>query len=157
MELYTLLAKELLEAFDRKKKGPPHEGVSASMRGEMAVLRMLASEENPVTAGHISKTLCMTTSRIAAVLGSLQKKELIERICDKEDKRRVLVTLTPKGLALCKARKQRVINDMSYMLSQLGEEDAKHFVRLTKRVHDIMPPPPPMDETEILNEGECSE
>ena len=156
MELYTSLAKELLQAFDRKKKGPPHEGVSASMRGEMAVMRMLSEEGMPVTAGHISKTLCMTTSRIAAVLGSLQKKELIERICDEKDKRRVLVTLTEKGLSLCKARKQRVISDMSYMLSQLGEEDAKQFVHLMKRIHDIMPPPLPMDETDMINKEECS-
>lgn len=156
MELYTSLAKDLLEALDRKKKGPPHEDVSASMRGEMAVMRMLADEGQPVTAGSISSTLHMTTSRIAAVLGSLQKKELIERICDETDKRRVLVTLTDKGLSFCKKRKQRVIHDMSYMFSQLGEEDARHFVRLMKRVHDIMPPPH-MDNTENSDKGECGE
>jgi len=156
MELYTALAKELLESLDRKKKGPPHEDVSAAMRGEMAVMRMLADEGRPVTAGNISKTLRMTTSRIAAVLGSLQKKGLIERICDETDKRRVLVTLTDRGIAFSQAKKQRVIRDMSYMLSQLGEEDARHFVRLMKRVHDIMPPPPRMDEEDI-NKEECSE
>ena len=157
MELYTALAKELLEALDRKKKGPPHEDVSASMRGEMAVMRMLADEGNSVTAGVISKTLRMTTSRIAAVLGSLEKKELIERVCDEEDKRRVLVTLTKKGQSFCNARKQHVIHDMSFMLSQLGEEDARHFVRLMKRVHDIMPPPPNPQEAYETDKGECGE
>lgn len=152
MELYSSLAKELLEALDRKKKGPPHEDVSASMRGEMAVMRMLADEGKPVTAGSISKTLRMTTSRIAAVLSSLEKKELIQRICDEADKRRVLVTLTDRGLHFCKERKQRTINDISYMLSQLGEEDAKHFVRLMKRVHDIIPP-----TTQNADKGECGE
>ena len=157
MELYTALAKELLEALDRKKKGPPHEDVSASMRGEMAVMRMLADEGNPVTSGSISKTLRMTTSRIAAVLGSLHKKGLIKRICDEEDKRRILVTLTDEGRSLCRKRKQRVIDDMSFMLSQLGEEDARHFVRLMKRVHDIMPPPSHMNETAYSDKGECGE
>lgn len=156
MELYTALAKELLEALDRKKKGPPHEDVSASMRGEMAVMRMLADEGEPVTAGSISKTLRMTTSRIAAVLGSLQKKGFIDRICDEEDKRRVLVVLTDKGLSFCKARKQCIVNHMSYMLSQLGEEDARHFVRLIKRVHDIMPPPPDISD-ETFSKEECGE
>ena len=157
MELYSSLAKELLESLDRKKKGPPHEDVSASMRGEMAVMRMLADEGKPVTAGNISKTLRMTTSRIAAVLSSLEKKELIQRICDEADKRRVLVTLTDKGMDFCKKRKQHVIDDMSYMLSQLGEEDARHFVRLMTRVHDIMPPPQHHDKNQTTDKGECGE
>lgn len=156
MELYTALAMELHEALDRKKKGPPHEDVSASMRGEIAVMRLLMDEGTPVTAGSISKNLHMTTSRIAAVLGSLQKKGLILRICDEEDKRRVLVTLTERGIAFCLEKKQRVIDDTRYLLSQLGEEDARHFVRLMKRVHDIMPPPS-VDDKEDLNKEECGE
>lgn len=153
MELYTALAKDLLESLDRKK-GPPHEDMNASMRGEMAVMRLLAENGHPLTAGSISKTLHMTTSRTAAVLGSLKKKELIDRICDEADKRRVLVTLTPKGFALCMAKKQQVIDDMSNMLLQLGEEDARHFVRLMKRVHDITQPScAPHDSSK----EECSE
>lgn len=157
MELYSSLARELLEALDHKKKRPPHGDMSASMRGEMAVMCMLANEEKPVTAGSISSTLHMTTSRIAAVLGSLQKKKLIERICDEKDKRRVLVTLTDEGMDFCKKRKQHIIDDMSYMLSQLGEEDARQFVRLMKRVHDIMPPPPHMHKDKNADKGECGE
>ena len=42
------------------------------MRGEMAVLRLLAVEKQPLLAGEISKKLSMTTSRIAAVLNSLE-------------------------------------------------------------------------------------
>lgn len=143
MNPYIRLAEELMEALDRKKKGPPHEEVNVAMRGEMAVLRLLEDENRALTAGEISRLLQMTTSRIAAVLGTLEKKGMILRTADAQDKRRVMVTLTEKGVSLGRLKKQRVINDMSYMLSQLGEVDAKEFVRLMKRVHEILPPPPP--------------
>ena len=149
MELYIALAKELLESLDRKKKGPPPEDVRASMRGEMAVLRLLMDENHPLSAGEISRTLKMTTPRIAAVLGSLQKKGLVDRVTDPSDKRRVMVTLTENGISLCKKRKQRAVSQISHMLSCLGEEDARHFVRLIKRVQDILPPPPGMEEEEF--------
>ena len=144
LDIYVSLAEELMEALDRKKKGPPHEDVSATMRGELAVLRLLEDEGRALTAGEISRLLRMTTSRIAAVLGALEKKGLIVRSADETDKRRVLVTLTKKGLSLGRRKKQNVINAISYAFAQIGEDDAREFVRLMKRVYDILPPPPPL-------------
>lgn len=148
MDTYVNLAEELMEIFDRRKHGMPHEEISAAMRGEMAVLRLLAMENRALTAGEISRMLHMTTSRIAAVLGALDKKALIVRSTDAQDKRRVQVTLTQKGLAICQRKKQAALKNISHALSQLGEQDAKDFVRLMRRMNDILPPPPPscMDE-----------
>lgn len=148
MDTYVSLAEEIMEIFDRRKHGMPHEEISAAMRGEMAVLRLLAMENRALTAGEISRMLHMTTSRIAAVLGALDKKALIVRSTDAQDKRRVQVTLTTKGLAICQRKKQAALKNISHALSQLGEQDAKEFVRLMRRMNDVLPPPPPpcMDE-----------
>lgn len=151
MDIYVSLAEELMEALDRKKKGPPHEEVNAAMRGELAVLRLLEDEGRPLSAGEISRLLRMTTSRIAAVLGALDKKGMIVRSTDAKDRRRVLVTLTQKGVALGRRKKQTVIRSMSYTLSRLGEHDAREFVRLIQRVQDVLPPPPPLS----LDEEDC--
>ena len=146
MDIYISLAEELMEVFDRRKQNMPHEDISASMRGEMAVLRLLAEEGRALTAGEISRLLGMTTSRIAAVLGALDKKALIVRSTDAQDKRRVQVTLTDKGLAMCQRKKQAALKNISHALSQLGEQDAKDFVRLMGRMNDVLPPPPRMDD-----------
>lgn len=154
MNVYETLAEELIEAFDRKKKELPHEEVSAAMRGEMAVLRLLEEEACARTAGEISRLLRMTTSRIAAVLGALEKKALIVRSPDERDKRRIRVILTRKGRELCRIKRQKLAHDVSFALSQLGEHDAREFVRLMKRVHDLMPPPDVCAEmTEEHEEG----
>lgn len=142
MERYRELAKELFAVMDRSHKGPPHEEVSAGMRGEMAVLGLLSRQGSSLTAGEISRQLHMTTSRIAAVLNSLQKKRMIVRDTDEADKRRVQVTLTKEGRVLCKARREQMLNDMTQLLCGLGEEDAAHFVRIIAKIQTIIPERP---------------
>ena len=78
----------------------------------------------------------MTTSRVAAVLGSLEKKGLLERENDAVDRRRVLVSLTQAGEALCEKRKAHFKSKIALLLSMLGD-DAPEFVRLLGRVFEI--------------------
>ena len=148
MTEYEALARELMHSFDTRKKAPPHEEISATMRGEMAVLRLLSQEASAMTAGEVSRKLRMTTSRIAAVLGSLEKKGMILRQADAGDKRRVQVVLTDKGSAFCQRKKEQALADMAHLLSQLGQEDARHFVRIMGRIHQFTPPSHP-DAQEI--------
>ena len=54
MQYYEALAQELMRSLDQKIKSPPQEEISAAMRGEMAVLRLLRREEKPLPAGEIS-------------------------------------------------------------------------------------------------------
>ena len=146
MTYYEALAQEMMSALDQTIKSPPQEKISAAMRGEMAVLRLLGREAKPLPAGEISRMLSMTTSRIAAVLGSLEKKDMILRQADKADKRRVLVTLTQKGDAFCLKRRQEIMEHMTEMLKYLGEEDAAHLVRIIKRTHEFMHKRPPFEQ-----------
>ena len=158
MNEYEALAKKLMHSFDTRKKAPPHEEISTTMRGEMAVLRLLEQEGMPMTAGDVSRKLHMTTSRIAAVLGSLEKKGMILRQADASDKRRVQVVLTNAGSAFCLQRKEKVLQDMTHLLEQLGHEDAHHFVRIMERIHQFTPPgmdEPDKDETD--KEGSADE
>ena len=139
MTYYEALAQEMMSALDQTIKSPPQEGISAAMRGEMAVLRLLRREEKPLPAGEISRTLSMTTSRIAAVLGSLEKKEMILRKADQADKRRVLVELTDKGCSFHAQKKEEAYRYMQQLLFRLGEDDAREYVRLMKRIFEILP------------------
>ena len=61
-------------------------------------------------------------SRIAAVLGSLEKKGLLERENDAGDRRRVLVSLTQAGEALCEKRKAHFKSKIALLLSMLGDD-----------------------------------
>ena len=138
MNEYESLAHAFLNQIAAKRRLPPHgDEVSASLRGEMAVLRQLGESDLPVTAGDLSRDLRMTTSRIAAVLNSLQKKGMIERGEDAQYRRRVLVRLTAAGSAVCEQRKACVRGRLAAIFERLGAEDAREFMRIMGRIFDI--------------------
>ena len=135
---YPALAQQLLHMLDAAGPRPPHEDISQTQRGEMAVLRLLAEENRQLLAGEISRGLGMTTSRIAAVLNSLEKKEMIARLPDPADRRRVAVALTARGEDFCLARRKEAERDFTHLLERLGEDDARQFVHLLGRVFAIL-------------------
>lgn len=131
------LTEEMTRLLDEHPREARDNRFSAIMCGEMAVMRLLHSgEKKKMTAGELSGRLGMTTSRMAAVLGSLEKKGLLERESDESDRRRVLVSLTGAGHLLCEKRRQHFMTKISMLLCMLGD-DAPEFVRLLGRVFDI--------------------
>ena len=86
------LTEEMTRLLDEHPREARENRFSASLCGEMAVMRLLHNgTKKKMTAGELSSRLSMTTSRVAAVLGSLEKKGLLERENDAVDRRRVLV------------------------------------------------------------------
>ena len=134
------LTEEMVRLLDDHPRAARDNRFSSTMCGEMAVMRLLHNSQAKMTAGEISSKLDMTTSRIAAVLGSLQKKGLLERESDEEDRRRVLVSLTEAGGTLCEKRRQHFMSKISLLLSMLGD-DAPTFVHLLGRVFEITASP----------------
>ena len=125
------LTEELVRLLDEYPREARDNRFSSTLRGEMAVMRLLHNSRQKMTAGELSSRLDMATSRIAAVLGSLQKKGLLERESDEEDRRRVMVSLTEAGDRLCEKRKRHFMSG----------EDAPTFVHLIGRVFEITSSP----------------
>lgn len=64
------------------------------------------------TPKQISEILCLETSTISGVLDRMQKKGLIDRVINKEDRREVRVVPTEKGKAL-EEPISRIIDDVN--------------------------------------------
>ena len=71
------------------------------------------------TPKQIAETLCLETSTISGVLDRMQKKELIDRVINKEDRREVQVIITENGRAL-----QEPITEI---IDSVNEEVLKDF------------------------------
>lgn len=136
MNAYEALAERMLVSMDAHRHMSP-EPVSSTICGEMSVLRLLSQEDRGMNAGEIAGMLHMTTSRIAAVLNSLEKKNMILRMCDPVDKRRVLVMLTDKGMENCLKKRGEAKAYLARLFSHLTEEDADTFVRLAIQLLDV--------------------
>lgn len=107
-------------------------------RGEIGVLGYLAFEKDKATAGELSKNLNVTTARVARILNSLETKGYIKRTEDNQDKRKTLVVITQNGESLAKKAKKEVIDKITKVINEIGEEEAKEYIRITLKIREIL-------------------
>lgn len=134
---YQDLAMELISQFVALKHARPNRLVKDSMQGEAFLLQHLYSCEHSALPGEISCRMGISSARIAAALSNLEKKGLVTRRIDPEDRRRVLVDLTEEGKAAAEEHRKKLLGSVTRMLSLLGEEDAKEYVRLTGKIAEL--------------------
>jgi DNA-binding MarR family transcriptional regulator len=113
------------------------EQIGRSGKGELFILRYLYKKDAPVLPSEISEAMCASTSRISAVLGSLEKKGQIHRETDRSNRRNILVTITDNGRSRIRADLKILREQMITILSEMGEPDAADLVRLLKRFLEI--------------------
>jgi DNA-binding MarR family transcriptional regulator len=136
LAIYYELAKEFSKAMMKrariKHKCDFHDGIF----GEKFVLRYL-DEKSGALPGEISDAIGITTARVAATLNSLESKGLVTREIDKEDRRKIIVTITPKGKEVSSLQNKEHIDHFARVFERLGEADAREYVRLITRVTEI--------------------
>ena len=60
------------------------------------------------------------------------------RIPDPTDNRQVIVRLSEKGIELLEKHHLEVVRYMAKILENLGEEDAREYVRIQKKLMNIL-------------------
>jgi DNA-binding MarR family transcriptional regulator len=121
------------------------EVLSRAYKGEGFVLKYLTSRTSAALPTELSEALHSSTARISSILGTLEKKGLIVREIDRDNRRNILVTLTDKGREQAALREQKLRNQMAQVLAELGEADTRELVRLIGRVSEILQKTNPMD------------
>ena len=145
---YQALALKLMERMYLLRQGKPHRQLSQSMQGEHFVIQYIAHHGGSVQPGEISNSMGISSARIAAALNSLERKGLVTREIDVNDRRKILVDLTEAGEALAAAQTKRITERITHVLTSLGENDAEELVRLSGRLLEIM---------KEIKHGECTE
>ncbi|MCB5953925.1 MarR family winged helix-turn-helix transcriptional regulator [Enterococcus sp. CWB-B31] len=123
-ELVQLMIQNRDGAFSRFEK---------SNRGENIVIKFLDIQGEPISPKYLADSLNLSSARIAAVLGSLEKKGQITRHMDPKDRRRINVTLTACGKKAVNAEKREMRERIIWVFNQMGEEDTKKFIELTSK------------------------
>lgn len=136
MDFEELAREQVLWAIHRT---PPQAMTAQKLfsRGEVRLVGFLYTGHGGATAGELSALLGVSTARIAATLKSLEKKEFICRRRDPEDRRRVLVYLTPRGQSVAEQRFADAVNLLAEVYRRLGAADTQAFLRLSRRVDEI--------------------
>ena len=135
---YKELAKIFLSNWQNCRKNPDFRHFDENTKGEMFVLQCIAAKNSAVYPNEISDETLISSARVAITLNNLENKGYLERKIDKQDRRRVIISLTEKGAAKAAEHYERLLGQIALMLENLGETDAIEYVRLTKKAFGSM-------------------
>lgn len=134
---YGTLAKELLNIMSESSRMKYRRDAADFAHGEMSILAYLCFHEDGVCAGRLCGELKMTTPRISAALSGLLKKNFISKETDLNDRRRIHIFITDKGRELVIKKHEELQENITRMLSLLGEHDAREYVRLSGKISEL--------------------
>ena len=101
-------------------------GVTALQYTALSVL-----ERRPtMSAADLARASFVRAQSAADLIGALERRGLIERRTDPDNRRRMLISLTPEGRAFLDTYDPRVEELEEQMLADLGPEERETFRRL---------------------------
>lgn len=98
-------------------------------QGEMFVLRELEFQGS-CTPSQLAQAMGATSGRISSILSGLTRKGWIVRTGDPQDRRSVVIELSDEGRRVVKQHSDKLVGDLSWVFSQMGERRTREFVGL---------------------------
>lgn len=95
------------------------------------LLTYLSSEEY-LTMSDIAKKMGHSTAAATGLVDRLEKLAYVERVHAAEDRRKIMVRITPKGVELVSKMRSEIANDLAGILAGMDEDQAES-VEHTKR------------------------
>lgn len=136
------IKEQLARSMFRFKKASKtfYHGLDVNM-SEIAVMNWIQRNSdapgNTANISEIQSSICITKPAISQIYRSLEKKGYILRKTDVNDRRKVVVTLTPKGHEILLQMKKDFETMLDEIVVRLGEEDTRTMITLFNRFADI--------------------
>lgn len=127
------LTTQMLGAIERFRRltarGMPKMGVGPRILVLLDVIYRLG-DGGPVMVSKLSEELNVTPAAVTHLTGGMEKKGLIIRTPSKEDRRVILISLSPLGLELLERFHEKFAQTIQGLKEYLGEKDSKELMRL---------------------------
>lgn len=99
---------------------------------QYGILNCLWINDGTCLPRQIAELLCLETSTVSGILDRMQKKDLIDRVIKPENRREILVMITPKGEAL-KAPVLKIIDEVNEEVLKDFSPKETEFIRKSLR------------------------
>lgn len=103
-----------------------------------AIKLLYSAEDNRLSAGAISESMCVSTARVAVLLKKMESKGLITRESDMTDARVTVVCLSEAGKNVARQMRQNMLGHISHVIDKVGMEKLKQFIELSVEVKTAM-------------------
>ena len=117
------------------------ERISETTKGIAAVLGYLYETNDTVTAGQISRSMNVSTARVAVLLKKMESKGLIIRETGTADARTTVVRLSELGTENASRLHNEMYSQISEMIDKMGIERLTEFIAVSKEIRSIVKPP----------------
>jgi DNA-binding MarR family transcriptional regulator len=114
-----------------------HEDMFQGGHAALFCIFMLLKKGVEPTPSDISNKLNISRPSVTAMLNILEEKGYIERILNKDDRRKMYVKLTEDGNNKVLKEFQNLKDTITYIADNLGDEDSDNLIRILYRVIDI--------------------
>lgn len=115
------LTFKMMNFFTIKNRKPRRYGTEDLLYIAEADMINIVGENQNVSASDIAKMLNITKSAVSKTIIKLNKKGIVEQIQDKNDSRRMILTLTSKGKIIYNTHKNIDISTDNYRNSALAD------------------------------------
>lgn len=127
------------EAMRRLHNKSLFEFLDEFLRGELKLLfTLLAMDEPFISPSELSERVRMTKARITAAVTAMEKKGLVTRAMDKDDRRKINIAITEKGEAAAMEKYEEFAESVKYLFSKMEEEEVDCYIRLMNKIADIL-------------------
>ncbi len=125
---------------DMKKTMPPklNDDCDVSIKGENAIIGLLNSYQEGLSAGELSQKLNVSSARIAAALNNLEYKGFVKRQIDSVDKRKIIVTLTADGTKKFNQFEENLRSRLLLITNELGQQKVTEYIKMMKQIKEIL-------------------
>jgi DNA-binding MarR family transcriptional regulator len=118
-----------------------NEGIAAKLQLNATDLkcRDLLNQTGPITAGQLAKLTNLTTGAITGVIDRLEKEELVKRVQDPEDRRRVIIEPLSHRSEEIRQLFLPLRTTLSQLFEKYSEEDLHVFLSILNELNALFP------------------
>ena len=98
----------------------------------------IIDQRGQITAGQLAQEAHLTTGAVTALLDRMAKRGYVKRVRDKEDRRRVLVRLTPKAQRAAGEVYGPIAEEGNVLLEELSEQELEVMRDFLTRGRDLL-------------------
>ena len=122
----------------KKHLGEVFKNNGINLTAEQFLVMDTLWNEGALTQQNIAYIIQKDKNSVTQFVDNLEKKGLVVRSVDKEDRRVNNVVVTEKGLALRDSTKEIAINAMNDILSGVSEEDLNTFIYVLRKATETI-------------------
>lgn len=135
---------EFIRVMDRFRKFQFCSVMSDLTKGEFFTLFMIHDhianhpESKGMYVSELAGRMRVTSPAVSRMLRTLERRGLVERTVDRDDRRTTYIVLTPKGETARQEAAHRMEQFTARVVERMGEQDMNTLLSLWSRLSDIM-------------------